>query len=88
MKVEWDAAKAESNLEKHGVAFEEAVSCLLDPLAIAIEDERADLESRWVLVGLSSRVRLLTVVYTLRSEETIRLISARKATRREAENYA
>lgn len=88
MKIEWDATKAESNRRKHGIDFEEAASCLLDPRAIALEDERAELETRWVLVGLSSRLRLLTVVYTLRSEERIRLISARKATRREVESYA
>jgi uncharacterized DUF497 family protein len=88
MKVEWDAAKAESNRRKHGVEFEEAVSCLFDPRAITMEDESAEFESRWVLMGLSFRVRLLTVVYTVRAEDKLRLISARKATRREAESYA
>lgn len=88
MEVEWDLNKASSNKEKHGVEFEEAATCLLDSRAVAAEDETADGESRWVLLGLSSRVRLLVVVYTLRADDRIRLISARKATRREATQYA
>lgn len=88
MEIEWDPNKADSNLAKHGIAFEEAVSCLLDPNALAREDNAAQGEARWVLVGMSAQARLLTVVYTLRGEETIRLISARKATRNEAKHYA
>jgi uncharacterized DUF497 family protein len=88
MEVEWNPAKATSNLRKHGVSFEEACTALLDPRALAMEDADASDESRWVLIGLSSRPRLLTVVYTLRSEDRIRLISARKATRSEAAFYA
>lgn len=88
MQVEWDSDKAASNLRKHGVAFEEAVTCLLDPNALAREDERAAGEARWILIGMSTSARLLTVVYTLRGDERIRLISARKSTRREAQYYA
>ena len=87
IEVDWDDAKAEINLRKHGISFEEAASSLLDPLASAQEDDTATGEPRWALIGMSTNFRLLTVVYTLR-EDRIRLISARKATRSEASSYA
>jgi hypothetical protein len=85
MDIEWDKAKAAANLKKHGVGFEEAATALLDPMAFAREDDATESESRWVLLGMSNRPRLLTVVYTLRGRDRIRLISARKATRKETE---
>ena len=88
MEVEFDAGKAAANLKKHGVPLEEAMGSLLDPLALVREDESAEGEARFVLVGMSGEGRLLTVCYTLRGEETIRLISARRATRREERQYA
>ena len=88
MEIEWDSDKADSNLEKRGVRFEEAATALLDPMALAQEDAASEGEPRWVLIGVSSQLRLLTVVYTLRSQDRIRLISARKATRKEAKHYA
>lgn len=88
MEIEWDAGKAAANFRKHGVRFEEAATSLLDPRALAQEDDTADGEARWVLVGMSASARLLTVVYTLRNEDRLRLISARKATRKEAACYA
>ena len=88
IEVEWDDAKAETNLRKHGVSFEEAATCLLDPMALAQEDDAVAGEARWMLTGLSTSVRLLTVVYTLRAADSIRLISARKATRNETSSYA
>jgi uncharacterized DUF497 family protein len=88
MEIEWDLEKATSNLQKHGVTFEEASTALLDPLALAQEDATSEGEPRWVLIGMSARARLLTVIYTLRRPERIRLISARKATRKEANYYA
>ena len=87
--IEWDTDKAESNLAKHGVSFDEAATALLDPMALAQEDEDAQGEALWVLMGMSAQARLLVVVYTLRgSDESIRLISARKATRKETKHYA
>lgn len=86
--IEWDAAKAASNVQKHGVSFEEAATALLDPLALAMEDDSAVGEARWVLVGMSSSARLLTVVSTVREEDRIRLISARRATASEMSFYA
>ena len=88
MEVQWDPEKADSNLKKHGVSFEEAATALLDPMALAQEDAASEGEPRWVLIGMSSQLRLLTVVYTLRRQDRIRLISARKATGKEAKYYA
>jgi uncharacterized DUF497 family protein len=88
MQVEFDPRKASANLKKHGVSLEEAAGSLLDPIALVREDEDAEGEVRFVLVGMSREHRLLTVCYTLREEETIRLISARQATRREERHYA
>ena len=68
--------------------FEDAATSLLDPQALAQEDTHSEGGARWVLIGMSSNARLLTVIYTLRDENRIRLISARKATRKEAEYYA
>ena len=70
------------------MAFSEAETCLLDPLALVREDQDAEGEARFVLVGLSNLGRLLTVVYTLRGEDSIRLISARPSTSKEAKSYA
>jgi uncharacterized DUF497 family protein len=67
---------------------DEAAGSLLDPLALVREDGDAEGEVRLVLVGMSQEGRLLTVVYALREEETIRLISGRKATAREKRQYA
>lgn len=88
MEIEWDAAKAAANLKKHNVGFDEAATSLLDPMARAQEDDASKGEVRWVLIGMSARARLLTVIYTLRGETRIRLISAQKATRKEASYYA
>jgi len=89
MQVEFDPEKNAANLKKHGVSLDEAAEGLLDPLALVREDGTAEGEARFVLVGMSLDRRLLTVCYTLREEEeTIRLISGRKATRREKRQYA
>ena len=88
MQIEYDPKKTKSNLIKHGVSFEEAATALYDPMALVQEDTDSIGENRWVFIGLSSETNLLTVVYTLREEEIIRIISARKATRKEAKYYA
>jgi len=87
MEIESDPEKYARNLKKHGVYFVEAASCLLDPHALVFEDIDAIGENRWVLLGMSSQARLLVVVYTLRGD-SIRLISARKPTKKEASRYA
>jgi uncharacterized DUF497 family protein len=88
MRIEFDPKKAKSNRRKHGVTFEEAETCLLDPYALVQEDPDTNNEARFVLIGLSNQARLLTVVYSLPEEETVRLISARLSTTKEANYYA
>jgi uncharacterized protein len=85
MEAEWDPAKARANLRKHGVRFADAVTALEDASAISVREEGAD-EERWVSIGMDSLARILVVVYTWR-DERVRLISARPATRREAQQY-
>ncbi|MEI6747476.1 MAG: BrnT family toxin [Methylococcaceae bacterium] len=87
MKIEFDSKKAAINLAKHGVSFEEAQSCLLDTEALVFEDNDCVGENRWVLLGMSNKARLLIVIYTVRAE-SVRLISARKPTKKEVKNYA
>ncbi len=84
--IDFDLSKAQSNFDKHGIAFDEAATCLLDARALVREDQNAEGEVRIVLLGCSEKGRLLTVVYTLRGE-TPRLISARKATKNETKSY-
>ena len=83
--IEWDWEKAQTNLKKHGVAFAEAVSVLEDEYALTIEDENPQ-ERRFITLGINSSGRLLCVVYAYRGE-TIRIISARRATAREYKEY-
>jgi len=87
MDIEFDNQKADANLRKHGVSFDEAAFALFDPMALCTEDPDAQGENRWVLVGMSQSGSLLTVVYTLR-KDCVRIISARRSTTREANEYA
>ena len=87
MEIEFDPKKAKSNLRKHSVSFEEAHSVLFDEHAIWIEDPDAIDECRWIIWGIGKKNRLLAVVITTR-DDRIRVISARKATRKESRNYA
>jgi len=81
----WDLRKAASNAKKHGVTFEEAATVFADPLALAIED--AGHEERTLLLGLSGQLRVLLVVHVELDDDTIRLISARRATSHERNRY-
>jgi uncharacterized DUF497 family protein len=84
---EWDPNKAKENLELHGVSFDEAGTAFRDTLSLAIYDPlHSEAEDRFVLLGNSHRDRLLVVVHTVRGEN-IRLISARKATKKERKQY-
>ncbi|MBK9516922.1 MAG: BrnT family toxin [Anaeromyxobacter sp.] len=85
MNFAWDPRKAASNAKKHGVTFEEAATVFADPLALAIQDEVH--EERTLLLGLSERVRVLLVVHVELDDDTIRLISARRATSHERRRY-
>lgn len=85
--VEWDPLKAETNLKKHQVSFEEASTVFDDPLFITFLDiEHSDDEDRYITLGLSQRGRLLLIAHTDRNN-AIRIISARKATKNERQFY-
>ncbi|MGX9726263.1 MAG: BrnT family toxin [Candidatus Electronema sp. VV] len=91
MKFEWDRKKEKSNIEKHGVSFEQASYVFADPFALnRYDDEHSQEEDRWVLLGKSLNEILLLVVHTLRDDEgtkIVRIISARKATKQERQVY-
>jgi hypothetical protein len=89
MQFEWDPAKAKANLKKHQISFEEAASVFYDDFAIQFfDDEHSSAEERFLLLGMSSGAKLLLVCHCERDSGTsIRIISARKATKREASHY-
>jgi uncharacterized protein len=88
IRFEWDPRKARSNEKKHGISFEEAQSVFFDEQALLLEDPQPlHEEERFVLLGLSASLRLLVVIHALRAEDVIRIISARRASRLETEEY-
>jgi uncharacterized DUF497 family protein len=89
MDFSWDPGKAKANLRKHSVAFEEAQTVFLDDNAKLIPDpDHSSAEERFLLLGMSSQAKCLVVCHCYReAQEIIRLISARRATRKEAEQY-
>ena len=87
MGFQWDDAKDARNLRKHGVDFDEAATAFYDPLALVLLDEtHSREEERLILLGRSLRGRLRVTVFTERDED-IRIISSRRAARREARSY-
>ena len=86
MEFDWDPRKAIANRRKHGVDFADAGTVLHDEHAITISDNSSDEEDRFVTLGMDALGRVLVVVYTWR-EDLPRLISARRATRREQRQY-
>ena len=90
MKFDWDQAKANANSKKHGVTFEDARTVFYDEFAVQFfdEDHSSTEEERFLLLGLSSDAKLLLVCHCERERgNIIRIISARKATKREAAHY-
>jgi uncharacterized DUF497 family protein len=89
LRFEWDAGKERENRRKHRVSFVEAESVFADEWALLIDDpEHSDDESRFILMGLSARLRVLVVVHAYREAAgIIRIISARKADARERDLY-
>lgn len=86
-KFEWDPRKAQVNIRKHRVSFEEAETAILDELSkTTMDPDHSFTENRFITFGVSARRRLLVVCYTHRAE-SIRIISARTATTREQEFY-
>ena len=89
LRFEWDEAKNRDNHRKHGVTFTEAQTVFFDETAVEFyDDEHSEWEDRFLLLGLSTKLRVLLVCHCLRNEDSvIRIISARKATRKERELY-
>jgi len=84
---EWDPSKARRNIETHGVSFDEASTTFKDTLSLTIHDPlHSDEEDRFILIGNSIKNRLLVVVHT-ETGNKIRIISARKATKKERKQY-
>lgn len=89
---EWDPKKERSNRKEHGVDFDEGATVFTDPVALSIFDpDHSGTEDRWLTMGVSNTGRLLVVSHTFRREAedavTIRIISVRKASKRESQTY-
>ena len=85
----WDNRKADSNLKKHGVSFQEAISVFTDDNAVEFFDEtHSSAEERFLMLGISHKLRLLLVAFCYKEDvSTVRIISARKATKNECLHY-
>jgi uncharacterized DUF497 family protein len=87
LEFEWDSTKAAANLRKHGVSFEDATSAFYDGLSVTVPDPDHSIhESRYLLMGMTLEGRLVVIAHTDRGR-TIRIISARRANRRERATY-
>lgn len=86
---QWDEEKNKINQQKHGISFEEAESVFFDDYAIQFwDEEHSEEEERFLLLGISYKMRILLVVHCFREEDSIiRIISARKATKNETKEY-
>jgi uncharacterized DUF497 family protein len=89
LRFEWDERKALQNRRKHGISFEEAETVFSDDYGLLIDDpDHAGVEDRFLLLGLSASLRTLVVAHCYRkADDVIRIISARKATRKERDRY-
>lgn len=89
MEFEWDEEKDAENLKNHHMGLSEGISVFDDGNRVEFLDDRFDYgEDRYITIGMNATARVLTVVYTERGEDTIRLISVRKATKAEERRYA
>lgn len=88
MQFQWDPSKAESNIKKHGVSFDEAVTVFKDPLALIFDDTaHSEREFREIIIGMSTLRKMLLVCFVEKQEDIIRIISARPATKTEIKDY-
>ena len=88
MRFEWDPEKAASNIRKHGISFDEAVTVFKDPLAFIFDDTtHSEYEHREIIIGASTLRRIILVCFVERFESIVRIISARPATRQEIKDY-
>jgi uncharacterized DUF497 family protein len=89
IKFDWNAVKVATNIRKHGVSFEEAKSVFFDDFALQFFDQaKSEVEDRFLMLGMSNETKLLIVCHCERDDgNTIRIISARKATKNESKHY-
>ena len=88
MNYEWNLIKERLNIAKHGIDFEEAKSVFADEFALVLFDEdHSNDEERFLILGMSQKERILLVVHYYRENDTIRIISSRKATKNETKQY-
>jgi hypothetical protein len=88
MKFSWDPRKADSNFRKHGIAFDEAITVFTDTLAFIFDDAvHSEEEHREIIIGYSALRRLVLVCFVERLDDTVRIISARRATKEEIRDY-
>ena len=88
MRFEWDALKAKENLRKHGISFEQARTVFDDPRVVVMADlAHSEGEDRFWAIGRSASTSILLVCYCYRGSDSIRIFSARKATRSESKLY-
>jgi uncharacterized DUF497 family protein len=89
LRFEWDPFKSKVNRDKHGVSFEEASTVFYDERAVEFyDDDHSEWEDRFLLLGISAKLRLLMICHCFRVDESVmRIISARKATQKEAQFY-
>lgn len=91
MRFDWDPSKNDLNRKKHGISFEEAVYVFSDKNALSMfDDDNSDDEERWITIGMIPGTKILVVIHTDRMKQdknTIRIISARKATKNETSQY-
>ncbi len=91
MKFEWDRKKEFANIKKHGVSFEQASYVFTDEFSLSkYDDKHSEFEDRWILLGKSLNETILVVIHTFRNKdkiELVRIISARKATKKEKQEY-
>ena len=88
MHFEWDPAKAKANRRKHGLSFEEAETVFFDENALVIPDpDHSQTEDRFIILGLSRKLRELVVCHCYYGEDLIRIISARRADKGESDDY-
>jgi uncharacterized DUF497 family protein len=87
VRFDWDAKKARENKRKHGVTFEEAATCFQDPRGVYLRNEAPSFEERLILIGASAESRILFVVHAEVGRDSIRIVSARKASAAQIEIY-
>lgn len=87
MKFEWDPQKAKTNLKKHGVSFEDAKEAITCDVVVVLKEDSGSGEERYVYLGMCKKLNVLVVVVAYPDEEFTRIISARKANKRERKFY-